>query len=132
MLPGHDAIGHDAVGHPPGGVQTFTFAANTGVFTLSGNIAIFRTQLVSNSGVFTLTGQNGIFTTQLIAATGLFALTGFSLTVKVTWLLSKGSFAWTGYNSTPTFDRAFTFKRFITEDHSCKVYTTRVEQIKHT
>lgn len=126
-----DALGHWALTHPPDSNIT-SLALNTGVFTLSGKTMLFEIDQIDAVGVFTLSGKSMVFEIDGRIGVGTFVFSGSSMGLNVNLKLGKGGFILTGYDLTFSFDRAFTFKRFITECHGGKVYTTRVEEIKHT
>jgi hypothetical protein len=131
MLLGHDAIGHGAIGHPISEAgTTFVLLADAGSFLLSGGNAVFEIDEICNKGTFILVGNDASFSTSFVSGTGSFIWNGFSMSFTTKMFLDRGAFIWTGYDVTFTFDKAFTFKRFITQDHLGGVYAVRTENIK--
>lgn len=126
-----DALGHWSLGHPPDTKLNVTFNADVGVFTFVGKNAVFTISFADGVGTFTYTLQNATSNISMASGVGSFLLSGFGLLSTIIDRLNAGGFSVTGFGSTSTFDKAFTFKRFFTEDHNCKVYTVRVEKIKH-
>lgn len=73
---GADAIGRLAIAQEPAAGTVFVLNAATGLFTLTGEAAVFDVLMAAAQGSFALSGQATLATFQIIVSTGFFTLTG--------------------------------------------------------
>lgn len=72
---GFDAIGRQALGQITS-LRTFTLTASAYAFVLSGQAALFQTNMVSIKATYTLTGMDSIPVMLGTASTGTFTVAG--------------------------------------------------------